>query len=67
MGLGAICYVNGGLASLAERCFAPVSCVVGNRFWSVSIVAADNTSGSYHADLLALLHQGCLPPSLVTQ
>lgn len=23
VGLGAICYVDGGLASLAERCFAP--------------------------------------------
>lgn len=28
-----------------------VSCVVRNRFWSVSIVAIDNTSGSCHADL----------------
>lgn len=62
-GLGAGCYLDGGLGSLAGRCSA-LGALCGprrSRFWSLSFVPLTAPCGSYHAD-----QQGCVPP-LVTQ
>lgn len=67
-GLGAGCYLDEGLGSLAGRCFA-LGALCGprrSRFWSLSFVPLTAPCGSYHADLPVPLQQGCVPP-LVTQ